>query len=149
MGLLLSKLEVLGSNSGFSEMAYLTAINQLDIRGTIGTKMLPPKTEYAAYLAFKFVNGCGNNLPSAKSNIRFVNYESEIHAENQANTVHLPRLQESGGIPKMRGDGCMEVKLGYFDSKKDTDGPIEARLFEKNHFYKIGLIVEGVEFRPK
>ncbi|XP_049399960.1 uncharacterized protein LOC125864062 [Solanum stenotomum] len=67
--------------------------------------MFPPKTKYAAYLALKFVNGCDNNLPSAKSNIRFVNYESEIDVENQANTVHLPRLQESGGIPKMRGDG--------------------------------------------
>ncbi|KAK4724483.1 hypothetical protein R3W88_027262 [Solanum pinnatisectum] len=104
--------------------------------------MLSLKTKYAAYLVFKFLNGCDNSVPSTKSNIRFVNYESEIDAENQANTVHLPRLQESGGIPKMRGDGWMEVKLGYFDSKKGTDGPVEARLFEKNHFYKIGFIIE-------
>ncbi|WMV51526.1 hypothetical protein MTR67_044911 [Solanum verrucosum] len=49
----------------------------------------------------------------------------------------------------MRGDGWMEVKLGYFDSKKGTDDLVEARLFEMNHIYKGGLIVEGVEFRPK
>ncbi|KAG5610662.1 hypothetical protein H5410_021943 [Solanum commersonii] len=67
----------------------------------------------------------------------------------QANAVHLPRLQESGDIPKLRRDGWMEVKLGYFDSKKGIDGPIEARLFEMNRIYKGGLIVEGVEFRPK
>ncbi|WMV25359.1 hypothetical protein MTR67_018744 [Solanum verrucosum] len=80
---------------------------------------------------------------------RFSNYESEANTENQANTLHLPRLQESGDIPKMRGDGWMEKKLGYFDSKKGTDGPVEARLFEMNRIYKGGLIVEGVEFRPK
>ncbi|WMV50468.1 hypothetical protein MTR67_043853 [Solanum verrucosum] len=91
-------------------------------------------------------NGCDNSLESVKSSIRFVNYESEIDIENQANTVHLPRLQESGYIPKIRGDGWMKVKLGYFDSKKGTDGPVEERLFEMNHFYKGGLIIEGVEF---
>ncbi|KAH0636127.1 hypothetical protein KY290_036551 [Solanum tuberosum] len=90
-----------------------------------------------------------SRLESAKSGIRFVNYESETDTENQANTMHLPRLQESGNIPKMRGDGWMEVKLGYFDSKKGTDGPVEARLLEMNHIFKGGLIVEGVEFRPK
>ncbi|WMV25364.1 hypothetical protein MTR67_018749 [Solanum verrucosum] len=130
-------------------MAYLIVGHQLDIRGTIGTEMLSPKTEYAAYLVFKLVNRCDYRLESAKSSIWFVNYESEIDTENQANTVHLPRLQESGDIPKLRRDGWMEVKLGYFDSKKGTDGPIEARLFEMNRIYKRGLIVEGVEFRPK
>ncbi|XP_049372645.1 F-box protein PP2-B11-like [Solanum verrucosum] len=130
-------------------VAYLIVGHQLDIRGTIGTEMLSPKTEYAAYLVFKLVNRCDYRLESAKSSIWFVNYESEIDTENQANTVHLPRLQESGDIPKLRRDGWMEVKLGYFDSKKGTDGPIEARLFEMNRIYKRGLIVEGVEFRPK
>ncbi|KAH0633227.1 hypothetical protein KY284_036013 [Solanum tuberosum] len=43
----------------------------------------------------------------------------------------------------------MEVKLRYFDSKKGTDGPVEARLFEMNHNYEGRLIVEEVEFRPK
>ncbi|KAK4721482.1 hypothetical protein R3W88_011715 [Solanum pinnatisectum] len=83
------------------------------------------------------------------SSIKFVSYESETDTENQANTVHLPRLQESGDIPKMRGDGLMEVKLGYINSKKGTDGPFEARFFEMNHIYKGGLIVEGLEFLPK
>ncbi|KAH0633224.1 hypothetical protein KY284_036010 [Solanum tuberosum] len=92
---------------------------------------------------------CDYRLESDKSSIRFVNYWSETDTKNQANTVHLSRLQESGNIPKMTGDGWMEVKLGYFDSKKGTDGPVEARLFEMSHIYKGGLIVEGVEFRPK
>ncbi|KAH0660314.1 hypothetical protein KY290_029810 [Solanum tuberosum] len=140
-------------DSRFSEVAYLIIGNQLDICGTIGTEMLSPKTKYNAYLVFKLVNMCDYRLEYAKSSIRFVNYESETDTENQDNIVHLPRLQESGNIPKMRGDGWMdgwmEVKLGYFDSKKGIEGPVEARLFEMNHIYKGGLIVEGVEFRPK
>ncbi|KAH0684664.1 hypothetical protein KY289_022416 [Solanum tuberosum] len=91
-------------DSRFSEVAYLIVGHQLDIRGTIGIKMLSPKTEYDVYFVFKLVNMCDYILESAKSNIRFVNHESETDTENQANTGHLPRLQESGDIPKMRGD---------------------------------------------
>ncbi|XP_059274692.1 F-box protein PP2-B3-like [Lycium ferocissimum] len=77
---------------------------------------------------------------------RFVNYESDTETEKQANTVKL----SSGNIPKMRGDGWMEVELGYFDSKKGDDGPVEARLLEiKRLHYKGGLIVEGIQFCPK
>ncbi|XP_055806909.1 F-box protein PP2-B13-like [Solanum dulcamara] len=132
----------------FSKVAYLASVRQLDIRGTIGTEMLSPKTEYATYLVLKLVN-MSNGFDSAKSSIRFVNYESEIDTENQANTVHLARFQESGDIPKMRGDGWMKVELGCFNSKKGSDGLVEARLFEKKHIYKCGLIIEGIEFRPK
>ncbi|KAK4706764.1 hypothetical protein R3W88_033673 [Solanum pinnatisectum] len=114
----------LPDSSGISYLGH-----QLDIHGTIGTKILSPKTEYAAYLVFKLVNRCDYRIESSKSSIRFI--------------------ARKWGIPKMRGDGWMEVKLGYFDSKKGSDGPVEARLFEMNSIYKGGLIVEGVEFHPK
>lgn len=107
--------------------------------------MLSPKTKYAAYLVFKFVNGCNNSLPFAKSNIRFVNYESEIDAENQANTVHLPILQESGGIPKNERR-WMEVKLRYFDSKKGTVGPVEARFLRRIIFIKLDSLLKELSF---
>ncbi|KAH0720495.1 hypothetical protein KY284_005525 [Solanum tuberosum] len=132
----------------FSEVAYLASVRRLDIRGIIDTERLSPKIEYVAYLVFKLANRC-NGLESAKSSIKFVNYESEIDTQNQANTVHLARLQGSGDIPKMRGDGWMKVKLGYFNSKKSTNGPVEARLIKKKCIYKGGLIVKGIEFRLK
>lgn len=87
----------------FSEVAYIVSICRLDIRGIIDIEILSPKTEYI-YLVFKLANRF-NGLKSAKSSIRFVNYESEIYIENQVNIVHLIRLQGSGGIPNMRGDG--------------------------------------------
>lgn len=64
--------------------------------------MVSSKIEYVAYLVFKLVNRCDYRLQFAKSSIRFVHYESETNTEYQANTVHLPRLQENWDIPKMR-----------------------------------------------
>ncbi|KAM3337577.1 hypothetical protein P3S68_031902 [Capsicum galapagoense] len=47
-------------------------------------------------------------------------------------------------------DGWMEVELGYFNSKKGSDGPVEARLIEMKHpIDKGGLFVGGIEFHPK
>lgn len=91
----------------FSEVAYFIVGHQLDIRGIIGRECCHKKTEYVAYLVFKFVNRCDYRLESAKSSIRFNNCESETDSENQSNTVHLQGLQESWDTPKMRGDGWM------------------------------------------
>ncbi|KAH0705036.1 hypothetical protein KY290_009745 [Solanum tuberosum] len=149
------KLEILGSDdihswqwkkhheSRFSKVAYLHAVLQLDIRGKIGSKMLSPKTDYAAYLVFKLGRrSC--ELEYANSIIRFVKYESDTETEEQANTLKLVTSA------KLRGDGWMEVELGHFNSKEGSDGPVEARLFEmKRSSIKSGLIVEGIEFRPK
>ncbi|XP_055800389.1 F-box protein PP2-B13-like [Solanum dulcamara] len=95
----------------FCEAAYLMSVGRLDIRGRIGTEMLSPKTEYSAYLVFNLLKW-SHGLESAKSSIKFVNYESEIDTENQYNTVHFARAQVNGDIPKMRGDRWMEVELG-------------------------------------
>ncbi|XP_055800391.1 F-box protein VBF-like [Solanum dulcamara] len=142
------ELKKLPSHLRFSDAAYLLSVGQLDIHGRIGTEMLSPKTEYAAYLVFNLLKwSCG--LESAKSSIRFVNYESEIDTEKQSNTVHFARSKVSGDIPKIRGGGWMEVELGYCNSKKGTNGPVEARLIEMKHISKGGLIVEGIDFRPR
>ncbi|XP_060171431.1 F-box protein PP2-B10-like [Lycium barbarum] len=152
-------------NSRFSEVARLVSVRWLDIRGRIGTEMLSPKTNYAAYLVFKLVDQKSYGLESANAIIRFVNYETDSETEKQANTVQLETLPQdrrifggnhnqqiiaSGKNPKMRGDGWMEVELGDFNSKEGIDGPVEARLIEIKRLHpKGGLIVEGIEFRPK
>ncbi|OIT05664.1 PREDICTED: F-box protein PP2-B10-like [Nicotiana attenuata] len=147
-------------DSRFSEVASLSSVRRLDIRGKIGTKMLSPKTDYSAYLVYKLVDN-PYGLESANAIVRFVDYESDTDTENQANTVKLETLPESrrnggylqfknGKFASMRADGWMEVKMGDFNSKKGGDGPVEARLIEiKRLHLKGGLIVEGIEFRPK
>ncbi|PHT32778.1 hypothetical protein CQW23_29115 [Capsicum baccatum] len=131
------------SMTEYKEVAYLANARSLDIRGRIGTEMLSPKTDYAAYLVLKLA--CKYyGLESTNSIARFLNYESETETDEQANTVQLATL------PIMRGDGCMEVELGYFNSKEGSGGPVEARLIKmKRPVDTSGLFVGGIEFRPK
>ncbi|KAK4725900.1 hypothetical protein R3W88_030817 [Solanum pinnatisectum] len=105
--------------------------------------MLSAMTDYAAYLVFQLGRrSC--ELEYANSIIRFVKYESDTETEEQANCVKLVTSA------KLRGDGWMEIELGHFNSKEGSDGPVEARLLEmKGSSIKSGLIVEGIEFRPK
>ncbi|MCD7446002.1 hypothetical protein HAX54_024706 [Datura stramonium] len=132
------------SNLRFSEAACQGALRLLDINGRIGTEMLSPKTDYAAYLVFKLA-AITDGLDYANSTIiRFLNYQYKIEIDKQAITGKLEPL------PKMRGDGWMEVELGYFNSREGSDGPVEARFINiKSLYYKGGLIIEGIEFRPK
>lgn len=52
--------------------------------------------------------------------------------------------------PRARADGWMEVTMGDFYNGNLDDGTIEIRLMEHRSLnWKSGLIVEGVEIRPK
>jgi hypothetical protein len=51
--------------------------------------------------------------------------------------------------PKERGDGWLEMELGEFLSMKGEDGELEIRLCDASGHWKRGLIVEGIESRPK
>ncbi|KAF4392296.1 hypothetical protein F8388_012752 [Cannabis sativa] len=52
--------------------------------------------------------------------------------------------------PKVRGDGWMEVELGEFFYDGGQEGELEINLLEvKGGNWKGGLIVQGIEIRPK
>ena len=57
--------------------------------------------------------------------------------------------QENGRVARRRGDGWMEVELGSFYNDRGDDGVVETWLLATNAQWKSGLIVEGIEFRPK
>ncbi|KAA8538880.1 hypothetical protein F0562_025572 [Nyssa sinensis] len=66
--------------------------------------------------------------------------------------VTVPRDISNGQYPKQRGDGWMEIELGeYFNKGGDgEDGELEMSLMEvKGGGWKSGLVVEGIEIRPK
>ncbi|XP_057809662.1 F-box protein PP2-B11-like [Salvia miltiorrhiza] len=68
--------------------------------------------------------------------------------------VHLQRAngseQQSGRVGVRRGDGWMEVELGSFFNDRGDDGAVETWLLGKDGYQgKSGLIVQGIEFRPK
>ncbi|XP_049348150.1 uncharacterized protein LOC125812714 [Solanum verrucosum] len=129
----------------FSEVAYLGFPYWLDICGRIGTNVLSPNTYYVAYLVFKVVD-LYRRLESIDSPIMLVSDKNETVTEEQTNIVRLAAL-----FPKLRGDGWMEIELGNFNSKESSDGPVVDRLIGvKRVDFKIsGLIIEGIEFRPK
>lgn len=139
----------------FEEVAELQSVCWLDIRGKIDTRMLSRNTKYGAYLVFKLAERC-NGLRSANAVVRFVNVETDSDAEGRAGVVRLQRGRRngstlrSGEVAVRRSDGWMEIEMGSFCSGGGDEGDVEARLMEiHNGNWKSGLIVEGVDFRPK
>ncbi|CAI9778241.1 unnamed protein product [Fraxinus pennsylvanica] len=145
------------AESRFAEVAELLDVCWLDIHGKMQTRMLSPKTNYGAYLVFKLLeNSYGFNSP-LKASVKLVQ-----HGIGENNTVCLkqpirrhgrlrrPVLQFDGWLPKERRDGWMEIELGEYFNDGGDEGDIQMQLFdiEKLH-WKHGLIVEGIELRPK
>ncbi|PSR98364.1 F-box protein [Actinidia chinensis var. chinensis] len=152
----------LPDQSRFSEVATLQEVCWLDIRGKLETRFLSPKTTYVAYLVFKVAeqqHGLENLL--AKAWVRFVGKRGGDGDENETtSSVYLkfrprpcrrfPRAARNGLLPQEREDGWMEIELGEFLNDGGENGEVEMRLMETERLnWKSGLIVEGIEVRPK
>ncbi|XP_009391276.2 F-box protein PP2-B10-like [Musa acuminata AAA Group] len=58
--------------------------------------------------------------------------------------------EEVDGAPKARNDDWMELELGEFYTDEGDDGEVNISLLEvKGNYLKSGLIIEGIEIRPK
>ncbi|PSR98453.1 F-box protein [Actinidia chinensis var. chinensis] len=152
----------LPDQSRFSEVATLRAVCWLDIRGKLETRFLSPKTTYIAYLVFKVAgneNGLAN-LP-AKAWVRVVGEragDDDWDEDETTSSVYLKfrqrrrvsRAAQNGVLPQGREDGWMEVELGEFFNDGGENGEVRMRLMETKRLnLKSGLIVEGIELRPK
>ncbi|KAE8009886.1 hypothetical protein FH972_006293 [Carpinus fangiana] len=163
----------------FPEVAELISVCWLEIRGKINTNMLSPATLYTAYLVFKVTTGSFGfeNQPvevavgvvgSAGGHKRSVFLDAERRRRSRHQIVRWrggrfsrsgilcqppqPRVKdEDGERPKERGDGWLEMELGeFFNGGEDDDGEVEMSVLEvKGGNWKGGLIVQGIEIRPK
>ncbi|KAM1144559.1 hypothetical protein FF1_033345 [Malus domestica] len=157
--------------SRFAEVAELRTIWWLEICGTTNTQMLSQKTVYGAYLIIKIANRAYglDTLPSEVS-LEVGSYKSQgsiylskrndIKSGKQASSEHehFPKvvrasrsrvLDEDRGGSK-RGDGWMEVEIGSFYNGECDEKDVRMSLREvKGVHLKAGLIVEGIELRPK
>ncbi|KAF3457654.1 hypothetical protein FNV43_RR02312 [Rhamnella rubrinervis] len=108
--------------SRFFEVAELGIVWWLDIKGRVETSMLSPKTRYAAYFVYK------------------------LNGENNGFEERTQQFRE-------RGDGWMEVEMGEFfnDGGEEDDHRVWVfSLFDFDGYTtKSGLVVEGIELRPK
>lgn len=145
--------------SRFSQVAVLNYVFWLEVRGKVEARMLSPETTYTAYLVFRLDAESSGLDALAKASVRFL-HETEQSVEAETSNVCLETpsrrsnwfgsVQECDRLPKNRMDGWMEIELGEFYNDKGDDGQVEMMLKETEQLHwKSGLIVEGIELRPK
>ncbi|KAH9734544.1 F-box protein [Citrus sinensis] len=156
----------------FPEVAELICVCWLEIRCKINTRSLSPRTLYAAYLVYKPTAGSyGFEYQPIDVSVGVVGSESQtrtvyLDAERgQRQRYHYPRRiglfnrsrrqasmpkENDGCYPKERDDEWLEIELGDFFNKEDEDGELEMSVLEvAAGDWKGGLIIQGIEIRPK
>ena len=143
-------------------MAELIKVSWLEICGKINTSMLSPSILYTANLVFKFsISAYGlvdqpvevaMKLDGDKICAHSVSWNAErrpVDVFNYSCRRSIPARESDGHYPKKRGDGWLEIELGDFLCTEGEDGELEMRVFDGINYWKHGLIVEGIEIRPK
>lgn len=141
----------------------------LEIEGKIRTGILTPNTLYGAYLIMNVSHRAygldseasevsivvGNKVEKGKAYL-YHKDEKELKMETlfYGNRREMLRMvhqdQENEGIPhpSKRDDGWMEIELGeFFSGEGDED--VKMSLREVGYLLKGGLVLEGIEVRPK
>lgn len=135
----------------FSEVAELRILCWLDIKGGIGTDILSPKTTYGAYFVYKLKEHRGGFEGNPVEFRVYFEGEEEIHGHGSGHRVSLDPSEDEHQLCRDRGDGWMEVEMGeFFNDGGEDHRVIVCSLMETdNYIGKSGLVVEGIEFRPK
>ncbi|KAA8545201.1 hypothetical protein F0562_019910 [Nyssa sinensis] len=154
-------------HSRFDEVAELIIICWLEIHGKMNTRMLSPNTTYGAYLIIKFADRAVglDSIPSEVS-VEVGNYQSRgtvylrrpkdrkqplegIYIQRRIEALGSSVLKAEERVPCEREDGWLEVELGEFYND-GSDKEVKMGLKEvKGEHLKGGLVVEGIELRPK
>ncbi|KVI11026.1 F-box protein PP2-B15-like [Cynara cardunculus var. scolymus] len=155
------------SASRFSEVIELKTISGIEIEGRISTDNLTPKTTYGAYLIIKVSDRAFglDSIPSETSvsmneclvtNTGYLcpldNKKQQLESlffMNRRRMMEKRVVKGEGRRPCKREDGWMEIELGeFFVGGKGEE--VKMNLMEvKGHQLKGGLIIEGIEVRPK
>lgn len=116
--------------------------------------MLSPHTTYETYLVYKLYENA-HGLDSAKASIRFVNEREDVPSDEAVTVYPDTRTsaynseQQNGEVSRRRKDEWMEIKTGEFETGARVDDEVETRFMSIEGDTKGGLIVQGIEFRPK
>ncbi|KAE9598152.1 hypothetical protein Lal_00003917 [Lupinus albus] len=154
--------------SRFPEVAELRNVCWLEIEGKIRTQILTPNTLYGAYLIMN-VSHRAYGLDFAPSEISIVignkvekrktylyhKEENKLKIEtsfnrNRRETLRMVQEEDNEEIPYplKREDGWMEIELGEFFSGEGNE-EVKMTLREVGYRLKGGLVLEGIEIRPK
>ncbi|XP_027907186.1 F-box protein PP2-B15-like [Vigna unguiculata] len=153
------------THPSFPEVAELRAVCWLEITGWIKTSSLP-SNQYEAYFVFsKGGKGTfGFHKQPVEVSLKVVGEEGD--GQKQAGYLELetrPNRTYNAGLTrpliskpepmfevKRRPDGLLEVKLGGFFTGGREDKEVQMGVHEiKDLWWKGGIIVQGIEIRPK
>ncbi|KAJ8753020.1 hypothetical protein K2173_008807 [Erythroxylum novogranatense] len=135
----------------FGEVAELIEVCWFEIRGRISASLLSPATFYSAYLVFKSATETyGFDYRPLDISMGLAGVESPTRMFMSGMQGPGPVVESDGPYPRERKDGWFEIELGEFFNKEGEEGEIEMSLLEiKGGNWKCGLIVQGIEIRPK
>ncbi|KAH7521823.1 hypothetical protein FEM48_Zijuj07G0073000 [Ziziphus jujuba var. spinosa] len=137
--------------SRFSEVAELWSVCWLDIKARIETNMLSPKTTYGAYFVYQ-LNEYSDGFEENQVEFRvYFEGEGDVNGHGGSRSVFLDPLEDEQQLCRDRGDGWIEVEMGEFynDDGEDHRVVVCSLMETDDYRSKSGLVVEGIEFRPK
>jgi hypothetical protein len=167
-----SVIEVFQFFRRFSEVAELRTTDWLEIHGKIKTETLSPNTTYGAYLVMKIYDraygldpipseisvAVGDQICKATAYLRRRTSgdgkKQQMESLFYMNRIEMlrKRVIDEGDerFPSERGDGWMEIELGEFFNGDEDSQEVTMSLMEiKGYQLKGGLVIEGIEVRPK
>ncbi|CAD5332584.1 unnamed protein product [Arabidopsis thaliana] len=128
-------------DSRFEEVAGLLMVCWFEIRGKISTSLLSKATNYSAYLVFKEQEMGSFGFESLPLEVSFRSTRTEVYNNR--------RVFLKSGTQESREDGWLEIELGEYYVGFD-DEEIEMSVLEtREGGWKGGIIVQGIEIRPK
>lgn len=152
----------------FEEVAELRTISWLEIQGMLNTRLLSPGTIYGAYLIVNFAGRAyGLDFLPSEVSLEVGNFRSrgnvyltrpETKKQDPLGLGYLSSAsrrrskvsEERELVPVERKDGWIEIEFGHFYNNHQGDGEVKMCLKEvKGEHLKGGLLVEGIELRPK
>ncbi|PQM37763.1 putative F-box protein PP2-B12 [Prunus yedoensis var. nudiflora] len=129
--------------SRFSQVAKLKYVWWLDIKGYIETKNLSPRTTYAAYFVYQLSSQHNPETAATPVTLRVAYEHSAVAVERSV------LLDPAPPHARYRGDGWFEIEMGEFVTEEDNATVVCSLMETSNYNCKRGLIVEGIELRPK
>ncbi|KAL3629581.1 hypothetical protein CASFOL_026803 [Castilleja foliolosa] len=141
-------------SSRFREIAELIMVCRLEIRGKIDTMMLSPNTTYGAYLVIQITpRAFGLSVLPSEVSIEVGDYITRgnfyMNREECKRREFDTSTEGEERVPCARGDGWLEIELGeFYNNGSEKEVMMEFKEV-KSEQLKGGLVVEGIEIRPK
>ncbi|KAK8501630.1 hypothetical protein V6N13_009628 [Hibiscus sabdariffa] len=140
-----------------SEVAELITTSCLEISGEIRTRKLSPNTKYGAYLILKTTERSYGLDSIPFKNTAYIRCQDAkkqqletLFYSNRKQTMKSRVVEGDDRVMSKSEDGWMELDLGEFFNGGTCDDEVKMSLTEtKGHQLIGGVIIEGIEIRPK